>query len=217
MVTIPIYHERKYSCQFEYVYSSEHTSRNWCLSRRMILDKSSIRKKSAIFLSNFSAALSKNAYWTSLICFNLKLFRKQKCRCKTQCCVDFSSLVKCAGYVKSIKQRVLIVLSLLSFANTSNSRTVFKIHLKWSALTFSRKYKKLFFLDKYNNLFVLKIVFTTNYKKLFSFEKIVFLRQVHEVFSEKYKKSFLKQKISSFKRAEKRFFSFGGFGLFGKL
>ena len=145
MVTIPIYHEWKYSCQFEYVYSSKHTSRNWCLSRKMILDKSSIRTKLAIFRSNFTAALSKNAYWTSLICFNLKLFRMQKCRCKTQCFVDFSSLVKCVGYVKSIKQRALIVLRLLSFANIKSSRAVFKTHLKWRTLTFLRKYKKLIF------------------------------------------------------------------------
>ena len=184
MVTIPIYHERKYSCQFEYVYSSQHTSRNWCLSRRMILDKSSIRKKSAIFLSNFSAALSKNAYWTSLICFNLKLFRKQKCRCKTQCCVDFSSLVKCAGYVKSIKQRVLIVLSLLSFANIKRSRAVFKTHLTWRTLTFLRKYKKLIFQTSVrSSLFSLVFtrkklfIFSGNYKKLFSFVIFGIFRQ----------------------------------------
>ena len=82
---------------------------------------------------------------------------------------------------------------------------------------FLAQVQKIVFLEKYNNLFVLKVVFSTNCKKLFSFGKIGFLIQVHEVFSEKYKKSFLEQKISSFKRAEKSFFSFGGFGLFEKL
>ena len=40
---------------------------------------------------------------------------------------------------------VITLISFLSFANIKNSTAVFKTHLKWSILSFSRNYKKFFF------------------------------------------------------------------------
>ena len=57
----------------------------------------------------------------------------------------------------------VFVKALIIFASIKNSRAVSKTHLKWDALTFSRKNKKIF---------VCKIVFPGNYKKLFSFGQV---------------------------------------------
>ena len=78
--------------------------------------------------------------------------------------------------------------TLLSFPNVKISRTVFKTHVKWCALTFWRKYKKFSFLDKYNKFFVWKIVFSGKYNNFFFVWKTCIFGKVQESFSGKYKK-----------------------------
>ena len=63
----------------------------------------------------------------------------------------------------------VFVSALIIFASIKNSRAVYKTHLKWGALTFSRKNEKIF---------VWQIVFPGNYKKLSSFGKFGFFGQV---------------------------------------
>lgn len=70
---------------------------------------------------------------------------------------------------------------MLSFANivqpalkTASTQKVFKTHLKWDALSFSRKYKKLVFQLSIKNYLFFGNCFYANYKKLFLFGNFFF-------------------------------------------
>ena len=58
------------------------------------------------------------------------------------------------------------------------------MHLKWSALTFSQKYKKIF-LDKYKKLFAFFTVITRHY---FCLVNVFFLGKCMKFFRESIKK-----------------------------
>ena len=63
-----LYHERKYSCQFEYAYSRKYTWSNWYLKRKLILCQSSSRKKLPNFdVLNHNHSEHKNVdFWGSV-------------------------------------------------------------------------------------------------------------------------------------------------------